>query len=114
MSETQSDGGGSTLTVTGGNNQFVVRYTADASGGAGGPGGGAFGNPDDNRNTNPDYDFGALDGNQVYVVTEGGTDLAIEGRNKQFVVEYLTPPTGGNSVSVEGGNNQFVVAHEYA
>ena len=117
--------GSNTLTVTGGNNQFVVVYkfsgAADPASGAGGPPEGIpFGSAGALNNTDPNFDFSTLDQGKVYSVEGGGTDTTIDGGNKQFVVEYTLPDsadmgadTGGNSVSVEGGNNKFVVAYEF-
>lgn len=110
------------LNVTGGNNQFVVVYTTDPSGGAGASGASTagslpFGAPGSLNNTNPAYDFSSLNNGQVYIVNGDQQQLTINGGNQQFVVDYVFPAgdasPGGNTVSIDGGNNTFVVAYQY-
>lgn len=109
--------GDDTLIIHGGNNQFAVTYKyADAASGA--PVAPQFGAVGSLNNTDPRFDFSALDNGKVYTVMPGQSSPVISGGNQQFAVEYILPAgtksAGGYGVQVEGGNNAFVVANNVA
>lgn len=115
MAETSAEN--NTVVIHGGNNQFVVtyKYADDMSGLPAAP---QFGEVGSLNNTNPDFNFSALDNGKVYTVMPGESSPVLEGGNQQFAVQYVLPAGsqshGGYGVQVEGGNNAFVVANNVA
>lgn len=108
---------GDTLVIHGGNNQFVVTYKY-ADGTSSVPVVPQFGAVGSLNNTNPAFNFSALDNGKTYTVMPGQSSPVIDSGNQQFAVQYILPAgtqsAGGYGVQVDGGNNAFVVASNVA